>query len=317
MTAPILTIIGNHGVFDPADLARVIDFHADIFRRTDQIPNPRQPLRHMRFDSPNDRDVTVLHLFGVEVETIDRIPDGMTAWQLTDDSLLTYQRGGKANPTREPLTWTWLEQTGAGERPVGEFRAAGCEFRLSANAYASPAGQTVDEVEIADYDPAWPDQFRRFADQLADRLSRDVALNIEHIGSTAVPGLPAKPIIDVLVETPSLLAARRRAIPRLNRPRWEYWWHQDHPMFIRRDPRTGRRTHHVHLAPAGCRFVRERLAFRDHLRRHPDDAARYADLKRRLAARLAHERERYHAEKNDFIQTLTAQALRDQPPSPL
>jgi GrpB-like predicted nucleotidyltransferase (UPF0157 family) len=165
-----------------------------------------------------------------------------------------------------------------------------------------------DDVELVDYDPSWPQQFTEFATWLCDLLGVDVALRIEHYGSTAIPGIPAKPIIDVLVEIPSFAEAKRVTIPRLNSERWEYWWYSDHMTFIRRERLMGRRTHHVHMAPRGHRLW-EGLAFRDYLISHPQEVSRYAALKRELAENYRQDRERYTQAKTEFVREITSKAL--------
>lgn len=254
--------------------------------------------------------------FGIAVTRIDHIPDGFVAWELSADQWVIREPvpGANAGVTTAPLSWLWRAATPVG--PLGEF-VARCpaggaeprEFRLFAHV---PIDRRLpgfrDDVALVDYDPRWPAQFAESADWLRTELGSDVALRIEHYGSTAIPGMPAKPVIDVLVEVPSFAAARERALPRLSGDCWEYWWYADHMVFFRRNGVMGERTAHVHLAPAGHAVWRG-LAFRDYLRTHPADAARYAALKRDLAVRFAHDREAYTRAKTEFVQSVTARAL--------
>ncbi len=123
---------------------------------------------------------------------------------------------------------------------------------------------------------------------------------IHHVGSTAVPGLDAKAIIDILVGVEDLETSRAcfaplaelEYLPAPYLTEEMHWFCKPHP---------SRRTHHLHLVPTGSpRFVDE-LAFRDHLRGHPDAAAEYTALKRELAARFRDDREAYTDAKAEFI----------------
>jgi GrpB-like predicted nucleotidyltransferase (UPF0157 family) len=181
---------------------------------------------------------------------------------------------------------------------------------ISANAYVQPGAPEADgdEVALIDPDPTWSSQFQEMASWLRRRLGPEVAQRIEHYGSTAIPGMSAKPVIDILVEVPSFDVAKRHVVPALNDPQWEYWWYSDHMIFIRRERPMGPRTHHLHLAPRGHRLW-EGLAFRDYLRVHPEAAARYAALKRELAQSYRDDREAYTQAKTAFVRQVTAEAL--------
>ncbi|OGN87617.1 MAG: hypothetical protein A2158_07455 [Chloroflexi bacterium RBG_13_46_14] len=161
---------------------------------------------------------------------------------------------------------------------------------------------------LVDYDPAWPDRFDEMAAWLRNTISPEIALRIEHYGSTAISGLPAKPIIDILMEVPSFYEARRNLIPLFNKPECEYWWYDEHMVFIIRDKSMGVRTHHIHVAPKDHR-VWEGLAFRDYLRTHPGEAQRYAALKHELAELHGNDREAYTDLKTDFVREITDKAL--------
>lgn len=160
----------------------------------------------------------------------------------------------------------------------------------------------MDEpIRIVAYDPAWPARFEQ------ERLALEAAIGdwavggIHHIGSTAVPGLDAKPIIDVLVGVESLAASRAcfdplAALDYLYAPylvEEMHWFCKPHP---------SRRTHHLHLVPERSARFRDELAFRDLLRSNPAAAKEYAALKRRLAARFERDRDAYTEAKSSFIQ---------------
>jgi GrpB-like predicted nucleotidyltransferase (UPF0157 family) len=119
--------------------------------------------------------------------------------------------------------------------------------------------------------------------------------------------MPAKPIIDILVEVPDLERVRREIVPILARHGYTFFWRPpspgdpaiDYAWFIKRGP-GGARSHHVHFMPPGPAFD-ARLAFRDRLRVDPAAARAYADLKRRAAAAHKHDRRAYAAAKSAFI----------------
>lgn len=168
----------------------------------------------------------------------------------------------------------------------------------------------MDDIEIAAYDPAWPSKFEAEAAWLHKALPADLILDIQHYGSTAVPGLDAKPIIDILLATPDLAGARAAFPVLLEAEGYAFW--ADNPktdrlFFVKGQPPLAARTHHLHVTePTGELW--SQLAFRDHLRRHPQDAATYAALKRDLAYRHRADREAYTAAKGDFIRALTPHA---------
>ena len=164
-----------------------------------------------------------------------------------------------------------------------------------------------DEVHLVDYDPKWRRQYDDFSRWLTDYLGHDVVLGVHHIGSTAIPQMPAKPIIDVLVEIRSFAEAKPRVLPALNMEQWEYWFYKGKLTFIKRDGVNGRRTHHVHMMPRGEGFASS-LAFRDHMRSHAEDALRYAALKRELADEHRADRESYTDAKAAFIDEIVRKA---------
>ena len=150
------------------------------------------------------------------------------------------------------------------------------------------------------YDPGWPVCFEQERIAIQTAIGSAVTGGIHHVGSTSVPGLAAKPVIDILVGVHDLESSRAcfEPLARLDyvyapyRPEEMHW-------FCKPDP--SRRTHHLHLVPTRSQRFREELAFRDHLRSHPDDLDAYAELKRDLAVRFEHDREGYTAAKAAFI----------------
>jgi len=171
-----------------------------------------------------------------------------------------------------------------------------------------------EEVEIVDPDPSWPASFRRERDHLRRVLPDDLVGRIEHFGSTAVPGLAAKPIVDMLVEVRDLSEARRRIVPILEGLGYDYLWRptfgDDVPpfdaWFIRRDADSGRRTHHLHMVEPDFHEHWDRLRLRDALIADASLARRYEALKHRLARESKHDRAAYTAGKSRFIAEVMA-----------
>ena len=161
------------------------------------------------------------------------------------------------------------------------------------------------EIKIVDYDPDWPKKFETHAERIADALGGS-ALRIEHVGSTSVPGLAAKPIIDILVVVPDS-ADESAYLPRLEAAGYvlrvrEPGWHE-HRML-----RTPARDVHVHVYSAGCPEIQRVLTFRDHLRRHTDDRRRYEWTKRELAAQEWADMNAYAEAKTEVIESILAAA---------
>ncbi|MBU0750587.1 MAG: GrpB family protein [Gammaproteobacteria bacterium] len=173
-----------------------------------------------------------------------------------------------------------------------------------------------EDVAIAPYDPAWPRAFAAEAAHLRACLPAGLIGRIEHFGSTAVPGLAAKPIVDMLVETPALDAVATRIAPILEALGYDYLWRLNedrsglaYAWFIKRDA-AGRRTHHVHFLEPRSPYW-ERLLFCDHLIAHPELAAEYATIKRAAAAAHGGDRAAYAHAKGEFIERVTALARGD------
>lgn len=159
------------------------------------------------------------------------------------------------------------------------------------------------EIRIVSYDPDWPKKFEAHARRIADALG-GAALRVEHVGSTSVPGLAAKPIIDILVVVtdsadesaylPRLEAAGY--ILRVREPDWN-----EHRMF-----RTPERDVHVHVYSVGCPEVERNLTFRDRLRRNADDRGNYERTKRELAAKEWPNMDAYAEAKTGVIENILA-----------
>jgi GrpB-like predicted nucleotidyltransferase (UPF0157 family) len=165
-----------------------------------------------------------------------------------------------------------------------------------------------DPIVVVPYEPEWPALFAALGATLRGALG-DVALRIDHIGSTSVPGLAAKPVIDVQISVASLepLDAYRLPLAGLG-----FVFHPSNPDLSKRyfrEPPGSRRTH-IHVRRAGSWAEQMALLFRDYMRAHPGDAERYAALKKQLAERYRHDREGYTEAKGPFIWEILAQADR-------
>lgn len=154
---------------------------------------------------------------------------------------------------------------------------------------------------VEPYDDSWPDTFRLLADQISGGLS--VRHRLEHVGSTAVPGLAAKPIIDldIVVATAADVAAAIADLATLG-------YHHAGDLGITGreafDPPEGWRYHHLYVVQEGTQPLRDHLDLRDFLRFHPTHAQRYGDEKLRLAPLLRTDREAYGEAKRPLVEEL-------------
>jgi len=172
---------------------------------------------------------------------------------------------------------------------------------------------TQEIVEIVPYNPQWPYDFRKEKEYLSSILPADLIQRIEHFGSTAIPGLSSKPIIDLLVEVRSLSETKKHVVPILTQRGYEYFWRpiigESPPFyawFIKRNM-IGKRSHHIHMVEANSELW-DRLLFRDYLREFPSVAKEYDILKKTLAIKYPHNRVRYTKEKTTFIEKITAKS---------
>lgn len=162
-------------------------------------------------------------------------------------------------------------------------------------------------VVVVDYDPGWVGVFEALREQVAGVLG-DTALAIEHVGSTAVPGLAAKPIIDidVLLASETMLP---EAIERLSRLGYVHQGDLGIPEREAFLTPAGAPAHHLYVCPPHSREFQRHVAFRDYLRAHPADARGYGDLKKALAAQFRDDREAYMAGKDELVRELLARAM--------
>ena len=159
-------------------------------------------------------------------------------------------------------------------------------------------------VQLVPYPPSWPQLFQREAEAIAQVIGAWVTGGGLHVGSTAVPGLAAKPVIDIMAGVDDLDSARG-CIELLSGLDYCYAPYLAQAMHWFCKPSPSRRTHHLHLVPKASRRFADVLAFRDYLRAHPAAAAEYEALKYRLAAEHTHDREAYTAAKGELVARFT------------
>ncbi len=167
----------------------------------------------------------------------------------------------------------------------------------------------TDPIVIVPYDSRWPQAYEEERRRLAQVFEGTAAV-IEHVGSTAVPGLGGKPILDVMVGVTSLARVDAR-IPALEESGYEYVPEYEAELPGRRyfrKPRRRPRTHHLHCVRLGGAFWLRQLAFRDRLRADAERARAYFELKHRLASSLGRDRRAYTDAKSPFIESVLAEA---------
>ena len=166
------------------------------------------------------------------------------------------------------------------------------------------------KVEVVPHDPQWRAAFEAEAKLVAAALGENVAA-VHHIGSTAIPNIYAKPVIDMLVEVADIaeVDGRSSAMESLG---YEVMGEYGIPgrRYFRKDNREGIRTHHVHAFEAGSAEAVRHLAFRDYMIAHPDDARMYSELKRKLAAEHPHSIDEYMDGKDAFVKEIDRRAAR-------
>jgi putative glutamine amidotransferase len=247
------------------------------------------------------------HHQGVEV-----VGEGLTVTGRSPDGLVEAIERTVDDP--ESLHWIvgvqWHPEDTAMEDPAQQsfFDAVTHLARLrGTRALAGGRQGRNREYAVVDPDPRWPDMFEAEERRISAALT-GLQAQIQHVGSTSVPGLPAKPTIDIQLSLPSL-EPRHAYVPALEslgyvhvgdpvEPDHEYFkWESD-----------GDRRFQIHACPVGSEWERRHLLFRDWLRAHPEDRDAYADLKRRLAREHPRDLMAYVDEKTPFIRRIEAAA---------
>ncbi len=170
-----------------------------------------------------------------------------------------------------------------------------------------------EKIAIVPYNTDWPRFFEEEKSNLERILPKQIIKKIEHFGSTAIPGISAKPIIDMLVEVSSFDETKKKIVPILEEKGYEYFWRPTigneppyYAWFIKRDTK-GKRTHHIHMVE-GDSELWDRLYFRDYLIEFPNKAKEYSDLKEELSKKHLNDRIAYTKSKTKFILATTEEA---------
>lgn len=163
-------------------------------------------------------------------------------------------------------------------------------------------------IYMVPHDSNWQQEFKNEAQRITDALGENV-VTVDHVGSTAIPGIYAKPVLDLLLVARGVeaLDEKQSEIEALGyEARGEYGI--PGRRFYRRDNSEGDRTHQIHAFEVGSPQIARHLAFRDYMIAHPDAAQAYSDLKRTLAAQHPNDSEAYMDGKDAFIQAIDRRA---------
>jgi GrpB-like predicted nucleotidyltransferase (UPF0157 family) len=168
-----------------------------------------------------------------------------------------------------------------------------------------------EKINIVPYNPKWSNSFQKEATFLTKSFPH-IIKRIEHFGSTAIPGLSAKPIVDLLVEITSFKEVKTEIVPVLENLSYDYFWRPEfdkppyYSWFIKRN-KHGHRTHHIHMVKNNSSLW-DRLYFRDYLKLKPNLAKQYETIKIESLKKYSHNREAYTKAKTDFITKTTIEA---------
>ena len=157
-----------------------------------------------------------------------------------------------------------------------------------------------EEIFLVQYDTTWPKKFEKEKKLLKKTIGEFVVGGIHHVGSTSIPGISAKPIIDIMIGVESLKASKP-AIKLLKRINYMYYPYKPDQMHWFVKPNPLKRTHHLHLIPTNSSLFKERLAFRNYLRENSEARYEYQRLKTELAEKFRYDREAYTNEKTEFV----------------
>jgi putative glutamine amidotransferase len=246
---------------------------------------------------------------------VDRLGEGLAVTGRSDDGLIEAIERIVPDQQDERATWMlgvqWHPEETAAHDSVQQslFDALALISRLrGTRAKPGQAEGRTRSFAISPYDPAWPVRYEaesaRIRATLGDQITR-----IDHVGSTAVPGLAAKPTVDVQVSVRSMVPRSDYVEPLIGIGyRWALDpWTDEHEFFSRDE--AGERAVHVHVCLSGSGWEQRHLAFRDWLRDHPDDAAEYGRLKQELAARHPRDIHTYVSGKAAFVREIEARAV--------
>jgi putative glutamine amidotransferase len=246
---------------------------------------------------------------------IDRVGEGLAVTGRTEDGLVEAIERIVRDQDDVSATWMvgvqWHPEETAAHDPAQQslFDALALVARLrGTRAKPGQAEGRSRSYAIAPYDPDWPSRFDAEAARIREALGDEV-VRVDHVGSTSVPGLAAKPIVDIQVSVRSMVPRTAYVEPLMELGyRWALdAWTDEHEYFSR--DRDGEQAIHVHVCAVGGEWEQRHLAFRDWLRAHPEDAVAYEALKRRLASRHPRDIFTYVDGKTAFIRGIEARAL--------
>lgn len=166
------------------------------------------------------------------------------------------------------------------------------------------------KIEVIPHDPTWRDQFQQESEYIKQALG-DIVTTIHHIGSTSIPNIYAKPVIDMLVEVTDITQVDQREAAMIALG-YEAMGEMGLPgrRYFRKENEQGIRTHHAHTYQQGTSEVKRHLAFRDYMIAHPEAAQAYSELKRELAKKLdIYDIEGYMDGKDVFIKEMEQRAI--------
>jgi putative glutamine amidotransferase len=253
-------------------------------------------------------------------QAVDRVGDGLIVSGRTSDGLVeAIERDHDMDLEfdRWMLGVQWHPEDTAEHDPAQQSLFDGLALLAMVRGSKATGGGRgrTRAYSIVPADPGWSPRFDEEAARLAAALGEQV-VRIDHVGSTSVPGLDAKPTIDIQVSLGSL-EPREAYVPVLRELGYRTLLDPTAPdhEYASRDADEGL-AFHVHLCPAGSAWERRHLAFRDWLRDHPGDAAAYAGLKRTLAAEHPNDVHSYTDAKSDFIRSVESKALAASAPLP-
>ena len=167
----------------------------------------------------------------------------------------------------------------------------------------------TEDIHIEPYNSEWPQKFESEAKILRELLDKNQIVVIEHVGSTSIAGLSAKPIIDILIGVKSLLEAKS-LIPGLEELGYSFWAddpRKDGYYLVKGLPPNGPRTFHIHITEIGSERWNQ-LLFRDYLRNHSEEAKEYEKLKMGLAEIYKTDREAYTDAKGEYVKSVLEKA---------
>jgi NAD-dependent deacetylase len=224
------------------------------------------------------------------------VGSSLEVWPVAELPLVTLRAGGKVVVVNDG-------PTSVDDRATLKIEGKAGDTLSAALAHVRPRR---GPVTIVDYDPAWPRVYEKERERIRKALS-DVVVDIEHMGSTAVPGLAAKPVIDISVGLRTLHLTDEH-VTTMKQLDYEYLgeFGLAGRLYFRKGGTAS--THHVHAVEWGGEQWSRHLAFRDYLRAHPDEAGRYAEAKRRLTVAVDHDWYEYVEHKNVFADELFARA---------